>query len=257
MSDSPRQDAFRQAAPGWRLQWLRTIDSTNTEALRRIRNGSGEAGQVLGADHQTAGRGRSGKRWESRRDGLLFSVILPAFERKHTPRAGLAAGLAVCEAVESLCSEAAPRIKWPNDVYADGRKLAGVLVETATGSAGAFTVVGVGLNLGEPPSEAGPAAALQQWIADPCPYRTLEAILAAVRRWWPLVDSRRDQRLIQAIRSRCLLTGTLVEIDSPGMGVVSGTCLGLADDGALRIATAEGERRALSGTIVGWRCAED
>jgi biotin-[acetyl-CoA-carboxylase] ligase BirA-like protein len=132
-----------------------SLASTNTEAARQAARGAPE-GLCVVAREQTAGRGRQQRRWASPRDaGLYFSVVLrPRFDPARRPLITLAAALAVCDALSEACSLEAD-IKWPNDLLARGRKLCGILAETAEAGA---CVLGVGVNLSDrafPPELAG------------------------------------------------------------------------------------------------------
>ncbi|MDQ1509936.1 MAG: BirA family transcriptional regulator [Actinomycetota bacterium] len=148
---SPAPDLTRRLA-GTRfceIRWFTTVDSTNRHLLLEAANGSRE-GVVAVADEQTAGRGRHGRTWTAAPGAaLLVSVLLRpdlAPERLHLVT--LAAGVAAADAVQQICGIDA-RLKWPNDLVVDDRKLAGILAEvasTGTGGAGAV-VVGMGLNL--------------------------------------------------------------------------------------------------------------
>lgn len=141
------------------VRWFDEIDSTNRYLLDEAARGAPE-GVVAVADVQTAGRGRLGRQWESPRDAsLLVSVLLrPALDTEHGPRLVTAAALAAADALAQLGGPIA-RVKWPNDLLVDERKLAGVLAESLPGVA---VVVGMGLNVhwdAVPPALAGVATA--------------------------------------------------------------------------------------------------
>ena len=110
-----------------------SLPSTNTEAARQAALGAPEGLCVL-AREQTAGRGRRERNWVSPKDvGLYLSVVLrPSLEARAWPLITLAAALAVRDALEEACGLEAD-IKWPNDLLAGGRKLCGILAETAEG----------------------------------------------------------------------------------------------------------------------------
>lgn len=138
--------------PDFTVEVLPAIDSTNTELMRRARGGL-LAPVLLVAEEQTAGRGRMGKGWHSRPgQSLTFSLALPLAPPTWS---GLSLAVGVSLA-ESLHPEL--RLKWPNDLWWQQRKLGGILVETAgsgDGSSGPRTVViGVGINIARPPDEA-------------------------------------------------------------------------------------------------------
>ncbi len=124
----------------------RSVGSTNTEAWRLAEAGAG-SGMLVTSDGQTGGRGRQGRAWSSPAGALAYSVVLrkPAGVPSTLP---LQAGVAVCEAVESLGVERA-EVKWPNDVWVEGRKVAGILVEARPQDG--WAVIGIGLNVAVPP----------------------------------------------------------------------------------------------------------
>ncbi len=160
--------AARGLAWGAPLAHHHEIGSTNDAALAAARAGA-PAGSVFIADHQSAGRGRSGKAWLSKAgSGLLFSVLLrPAASAELLSPLTLAVGLGVRAALEAV---AAGRfaVKWPNDVLANGRKVAGVLCEgQLAGRAVNAVVIGVGINVARqelPPDLAGAVTCLEDLI---------------------------------------------------------------------------------------------
>lgn len=124
------------------------VDSTNSELLRRVRMGQAPP-QALLAAAQTNGRGQPGKTWDSPHGGLYLSVLL----RDRFPRAispAVRAGTAACSELRAA-SGLPVRLKWPNDCYVEGCKLAGILVERAPGG---ILVIGLGVNVG-PQSSPG------------------------------------------------------------------------------------------------------
>ena len=141
----------------WEIHWLDEVDSTNTYALDRARRGA-PAGLVAVADHQTAGRGRLDRRWESPPGAnLLASVLLrPGFAGDEVHLCAGAVALAAADAC-GVVAGVDPTLKWPNDLLLDGAKLAGVLAEAEfAGPVPTAVVVGIGINVAWPgPSEAG------------------------------------------------------------------------------------------------------
>ena len=126
----------------------RSVGSTNTEARRLAGAGAG-SGTLVTSDGQTGGRGRQGRPWSSPAGALAYSVVL----RRSVEVPGtlpLQVGVAVCEAVEELGVERG-EVKWPNDVWVDGRKVAGILVEARPQDG--WAVIGIGLNVAVPPEE--------------------------------------------------------------------------------------------------------
>lgn len=123
---------------------FRLTDSTNARA-RELAEAGAPGGTVVTADEQIAGRGRQGRGWTAPPGGaLLYSAILRPLDERHL-LLPLAVPIAVCEAAEELQPGIECRIKWPNDVWLDSRKLAGVLIEAKPQDG--WAVIGVGLNL--------------------------------------------------------------------------------------------------------------
>jgi len=146
---------------------LTVTESTNSVALKAGENGA-DSGTVIVAESQTEGRGRLNRSWISPPGmGLYFSLLLrPQLAPEDLPKITLAAGLAICEAVEKEYPLSL-QIKWPNDLLLAGRKLAGILTETGSISGAPpgqtpYVVIGVGLNLYPP--EGGFSAELKNRV---------------------------------------------------------------------------------------------
>jgi BirA family biotin operon repressor/biotin-[acetyl-CoA-carboxylase] ligase len=127
---------------------LDSVDSTNTALMAAALNGATD-GTLFCSEHQQAGKGRRGRQWHSVPGGSLTFSVLWRFDNGLQSLAGLslAVGLAIARAVNRHSRHPA-RLKWPNDVLVDYRKLAGILVEVQGDMNGAaFAVVGIGLNV--------------------------------------------------------------------------------------------------------------
>jgi len=159
---------------------LRLTDSTN-ERARALAQAGSPSGTVVTADEQDAGRGRHGRAWSAPAGAaLLYSAILRPLDLRHG-LLPLAVPLAVCEAVETLAPVSC-RLKWPNDVWIDERKVAGVLIEARPPD---WAVIGIGINLsiadGEFPGDLRwPAASVGHGAT---PGAAREALDAALGRW--------------------------------------------------------------------------
>ena len=147
--------AVEPSLPGFTCEVLPTVDSTNTELMRRFKAGQPEP-TLLVAEQQSAGRGRLGRQWHSQRgDSLMFSLGLP-LSPVDWSGLSLAVGISL---TESLDAANAPHhriaLKWPNDLWLvtkhnhviQERKLSGILVETATFEGQRYVVIGVGINV--------------------------------------------------------------------------------------------------------------
>jgi BirA family biotin operon repressor/biotin-[acetyl-CoA-carboxylase] ligase len=194
--------------PGFSVEVLPEIDSTNTELMRRSRAGQCDP-VLLVAEHQTAGRGRLGRQWlgagmgqglHDRMPSLTFSLGLP-LQCADWSGLSLAVGVSVAQSLKALCP-AVPGadigLKWPNDVWWQGRKLAGVLIETAGASPAnvdssmRYAVIGVGVNMLAP--ELPVAATSGQMAAvEPVGLQSIAAGLSAAQVLqqlaWPLIKT--------------------------------------------------------------------
>lgn len=150
--NEPLDEGLLQAVlPEWRVVCLARTASTNDEARRMAAEGTPDRTVIL-AEEQLAGRGRRGARWVSPRgrNGILSALVRPGPELpvEHWPRLTLAAALAGCDALDAVPGlSARAEIKWPNDLYLSGRKVAGILVESVVGAQGGAVVIGCGFNL--------------------------------------------------------------------------------------------------------------
>jgi BirA family biotin operon repressor/biotin-[acetyl-CoA-carboxylase] ligase len=226
------------------LAW--SLDSTNSELLRRETPASGIA--VLMAERQTGGRGRRGKTWASPLAAHLYLSVSRQFSGGLARLGGLSlvAGVAAAEALHA-CGYPGVRLKWPNDLLVDDRKLGGLLVEGGGEHAGPVrAVIGLGVNVRMP--EAVAAAIDQPWIdlaglQDQAPSRNrIAAILLA--HLVPALDQFDAGGLAPFLTRYArfdALVGRTVAIHL-GAAVQSGVALGIAGDGALRVSI-EGEER--------------
>ncbi len=230
-----------------------TLGSTNDEA-KRLAEAGVEDWTVVWAGEQTAGRGRGGNAFASPPGNLYFSVILrPACSAASAAQLGFAAALAVGETVAlHLPPGRELRYKWPNDVLVDGRKLSGILLESAAAQDGAlgWLVVGIGVNVASHPAEtAWPATSLRAVGAEPVSIETLlQNIVAAFRR----ETDRWLREGFAPIRAgwlaRAYGLGDTVGVRLPRERL-SGRFIDLDRDGVLLLETAQGPRRIAAGEI--------
>ena len=131
---------------GERLQYVPILDSTNTVAMKLVREGYAKEGFVVLTDSQTAGRGRLGRQWvDSFGYNVLSStVLMPRFSLSLLV---MIASLAVVDTIDAVCNVTAT-IKWPNDVLIEERKVAGILIETTHNLEGQLVaIMGIGVNV--------------------------------------------------------------------------------------------------------------
>ena len=211
----------------------RATDSTN-ERAKDLARGRAPHGTLVTADEQTAGRGRQGRAWAARPGtALLMSVVVRGLDARHAVLP-LTTAVAVCQAAEA-CADVRCAIKWPNDVWIDGRKLAGILVEGRPQEG--WAVVGVGINVTAsaedfPDELRGTATSLAIESGEPCSRDALlEALLEAL-------GARLDQdgeRVLEDWRGRDALLGRRI-----AWAGGEGTAAGVDRSGALVVETAAG-----------------
>jgi BirA family biotin operon repressor/biotin-[acetyl-CoA-carboxylase] ligase len=209
---------------------FRVTDSTNARARDLVEAGAPH-GTVVTAGEQTAGRGRRGRTWTAPAGrALLYSAVLRPLEERHA-LLPLAVPLAVCETAEELQPGTGCEVKWPNDVWVEGRKLAGVLIEAKPQDG--WAVIGVGLNLGiardEFPPELRETATSLLGASPEAARRTLDRHLGN----WVEADR---QSILEAWRSRDALRGREIAWNE-GSGVADG----IDDSGDLLVLGAGGE----------------
>jgi BirA family biotin operon repressor/biotin-[acetyl-CoA-carboxylase] ligase len=242
----------------WDVHRLAEVDSTNTYVRRMARHGAA-AGLVAVADHQTAGRGRLDRRWESPPGAnLLASVLL-----RPTLVGGdvhLCAG-AVALAGADACAEAAgvePVLKWPNDLLFEGAKLAGVLAEAEfAGPTLTAVVVGIGINVAWPgPPEAG-GTCLDDHARPTDREDLLQHLLGALEPRCALLEDGAGRRaLADEVRLRCATIGQQVRVTLAGEEV-TGRAGAIDDAGRLVVETASGPRPVSAGDVVHLRPGQD
>ena len=234
--------------PGFTVEVLPEVDSTNSELMRRARAGLTDP-VLLVAHRQTAGRGRLGRTWsdgaakdpaEAGLPSLVFSLGLPLAPADWSGLS-LAVGLSV---VQSLHPDL--RLKWPNDVWLQERKLAGILVETAGVGGVRYLVVGVGINIAVPDANglrtppAGLCELLTGLDAPALLTRVAEPLVRAIL----LFEAQGFAALRQAFHERDLLYGRTVECSDGVIGVArgvdaSGALLVHTENGLIKITSAE------------------
>jgi BirA family biotin operon repressor/biotin-[acetyl-CoA-carboxylase] ligase len=249
-------EAVAPGLPGFSLEVLPRIDSTNTELMRRARAGRLEP-VLLVAEHQSAGRGRLGREWLSGQDAagvtgsaqaplasLTFSIGLPLAPNDWSGLS-LAVGVSVAQ---SLHPEL--RLKWPNDLWWRDRKLAGILIETVSqGDPGAarYAVVGVGINIR--PRDAAGLTTPPAWLNELSPGASAPQVLLQVAA--PLIHTLKAFEAVgfapYQARFNVLdaLDGVPVTLSNGTLGVARG----VDRTGALQVHTAQGLENITSSEV--------
>jgi BirA family biotin operon repressor/biotin-[acetyl-CoA-carboxylase] ligase len=238
----------------WEIRRFAEIDSTNSYLRDQARQDAPE-GLVAVAEHQTAGRGRLDRRWESPPGAnLLLSVLLrPECEAGDVHLCTGAVALAAADACYGVAG-VEPVLKWPNDLLVGGAKLAGVLAEAEfDGPRLAAVVVGIGINVAWPgPVEAGGTCLDDEGgAAQPVDKAVLlERLLEGLSARRPLLDDEAGRRaLADEVRARCATLGQRVRVDLPH-GELTGVASAIDDDGRLVVETASGQRVVSAGDVV-------
>lgn len=236
----------------YRLLWFPVVPSTNDLAATLAERGA-EEGCVVLADAQSAGRGRHGRVWASPpAAGLYMSVVLRPSPQS-APLLTLAAGVALADGIQAA-SGLHPSLKWPNDVYMGGRKVAGILAEAGGSPAGVpHVILGCGINVmpaAMPPAIAARATSVEEELGRPVDRGLLLAscLIALAERYAALQDGR-GAALLDAWRAHgASMLGRPVEWEVDGMPT-RGVAQDIDDTGALLVRTDGGIVRVISGEV--------
>ena len=238
-------EAVAPLLPGFTVEVLPEIGSTNTELMRRARAGQAQP-VLLVAEQQTAGRGRLGRGWASQAGHSLTFSLGIALAPADWSGLSLAVGVSLAESLH-------PRIqlKWPNDLWLDDRKLAGILIETASFNEGRearrFAVVGVGINIA--PRDAAGLATPPAWLREVLPEAAAGDALLRIAA--PLVQALQAFETFgfapfQArFNARDALRDRPVRLSDGS----SGTAHGASESGALLVHTARGMNPVTSSEV--------
>ena len=261
--------AVEPQLPGFTIEIVPSIDSTNTELMRRAREGRQEP-ILLVAEQQTAGRGRLGRPWRSAvGDSLMFSLGLP-LAPKDWSGLSLAVGIAVAQSLQPALPAAGsdtPRIglKWPNDLWLSGdHKLAGILVETASfiapsahqsgasshfghNPAERYVVIGIGINVRAPEGDGLSTVPGSLQMIDPrwdAP-QALQAVVPPLVGMLKAFVAQGFAPLQPQFAARDALAGRAVNLSDGTAGIAQG----VAADGALQVQTDAGLVQVTSSEI--------
>lgn len=245
-------------AAGYRLVAFDTIGSTNDEALNAAR--SGDAGNIwFTALQQTKGRGRRGREWKNPHGNMAASLlVVPACRPEECATLGFVAGVALRRALQDALPQAVTlmgidgadvagggrvALKWPNDVVADGAKLAGILLEAQSlPGGGTAIVVGVGVNVVEAPTDLPYPAISAQTFDESLDAAIIHRILA--EHWvdvYALWDNGRGvAAVLDEWRQSATGMGSAVAVNMNGQ-VLRGIFQSIDDKGQLVVKTDDGD----------------
>jgi len=171
---------------GYGRLWFDELESTNSEARRLAEQGA-QAPVWIGATRQTAGRGRRGRGWESSAGDLAATLLLrPRTEPRANGQLSFVTALGVADMATHFAPVADITVKWPNDVLANGKKLAGILLESGRDATGVWLAIGVGMNLAHCPQDTEfPATCLAQLgLVPPAASDALAVLASSFAHWY-------------------------------------------------------------------------
>ena len=249
-----------------RIEYHEQLGSTNDHALQMAGGSEDQFPLLVLAKSQTSGRGRGANTWWSKSGSLTFSVLVATeaadLPTQRWPQVSLTVGLAVCEALEEVLALGVPtaslhtlpavQLKWPNDVYVDGKKICGVLVEVPQHCSGKL-LLGIGININNSLEDA--PAPLQEIAISLCDltgrrFSLVDVLIRVLQRLASRLEPTTfwDTEVIAGWRQRCFLTGKRIEIDN-GTRQTAGSCRGIDDNGALLIETDQIMAPHLAGVV--------
>ena len=226
-----------------------TMDEARTWA-----ESNGEDGAVIAADRQTAGRGRNQRTWFSPEGALLATLVLRDVKGLPLPLLPLAAGLALARSITRL-TKAPAKVKWPNDVWIDGKKVAGILLESRfVGERAEWVLVGLGVNVDVrletfPEDLRAIATSLSAWRGGHvCAPALLKIWLEQFETLLDDLRSGRAEAIVADAQQRLVGVGSTIRADST-RGPIEGTILRLGPLGELIVKTSQGEETLREGDL--------
>lgn len=227
--------------------FFKTIPSTQIEAQQRCTQKTAKAGDVIVAIEQTGGYGRRGRAWQSPPGNLYVTLIEELRDISDVSWLGYAMGLGLHDALAPLLKEPqALRLKWPNDLLLDGRKLSGLLLEVVDDK----ILIGVGLNAAHAPATDQSVAALLPAMAPPLKAEELiDPILTAYDRWHQIGLKQGFAGMRQVWLEKAAFKGQTITARLANGLVLQGIFRDLDPQGALALQTDEGEKMITSADI--------
>ncbi|ADB17395.1 biotin/acetyl-CoA-carboxylase ligase [Pirellula staleyi DSM 6068] len=242
------------------LHYFAKIGSTNSYALSQAVDDTQKCPLLVAAREQTAGRGRGANRWWSSDGCLMFSLLLDCTDWLPTskwPLLSLVTGISIAQTIEQLIPGDVVGVKWPNDVYLAGRKVAGILIETSAAASGRL-VVGIGLNVNNsvataPADIQARAVALvdrssARWTLELVLERLVERLITN----WQRLGEQGFESFYRDWPRYCILSGAIVTIRPQAQhseATVIGRALGIDEAGCLVVETTGGPIHLAGGSV--------
>lgn len=236
----------------WQVRVEDEVTSTS-DVVKEAAQAGAQPGLVLFAESQTAGRGRRDNRWITPpgQDLMLSLLLVPQAPTALWSRVTTLAAIAICRAIEDELP-LQPRIKWPNDIYIQDRKVAGLLAEVVSTSAGLQLVLGIGLNVNTcdfPAELAGSATSLRAALfgSSPRPLDRHPIARALLRHLHHQLGHITDDfcTAIAEVRERAWLLGRQIRATVEGREIY-GRAMDLTAEGHLLLALPDGSSLALT-----------
>ena len=247
-----------------RVHLFEEIESTNDFGKKLLTDGPVELPALIYTSKQTRGRGRGGKTWISGQGSLTFSFMVDSSPKLSLAHESLLWGIAVAESLNALATPTEPlfSVKWPNDVMANEKKVAGILIESIVQSKQA-RVVGIGINLSNSTasyrdSPATPGSTTSAISVEEISGGKLDAVevLASIWSQWNRLR-KLPTNLIQAALTRCdFLRERQIQLESGNLSV-SGSYQGIDSRAAIRIKIGSQLKSFQSGSITGFGPRQD
>ncbi len=231
------------------------LASTNATVLERNSREDCPVPMLVVTKNQTAGRGRGANEWWSNEGALTFTLLieLPLTESSRFNSFTLTTGLAICQAIQKFATDHDIKLKWPNDVYADGKKICGILTERPSNTHTRL-VVGIGINVNNSLSEA--PEELQEKATSLIDvtgsrFGLTDVLVECLQ----MLERRQNEHIhepetiVNQWPQWCLLTGKPVTVEMHGR-TIKGTCCGIDAGGALIVDDGQQQIRCVSGVVV-------
>ncbi len=236
------------------IAYLDEIDSTNSFAIKQLEESPVESPWLVLADKQTAGRGRGSNQWWASDGALTFSLAIEAndLDAEQIGKASLSTGLAVCQALERFAPAGDLALKWPNDVYLEGKKICGILIERSA-ARGDFVVIGIGINVNNSMANSSDEIVERAISLVDCLESEVDrtsVLIECLQQFDRRIRSIRlgDSMLLDQWRAYCMLTGRRVTVDLYEQEI-TGTCAGIDSTGALLVQSGEKTHRCIGGVV--------
>ena len=250
-------DGLQTETIGRKIYYFDTIDSTQKFALG-LATKPRENGSIVIAERQTHGRGRQNRKWVSPRGGIWLSILLkPNFEVYQASLFPMATSLALCMSIEKTLG-IKPKLRWPNDVTLNGKKVAGILVDGSVQSNKIdYLVIGIGINFRVSPREISKnikgatygVTTLVGAKSDVEPTVLLQSLLAEIETIYNKMISGNLKGIKEEWEKRSSTLGKRVKILTTG-SEVSGKAVGLSEEGALLVLSRGRTHRVLVGDVL-------